>query len=224
MMVEFDGIPMSGEEALVKAVRANRADVVKDLLVQGVNPNDEWRDSTMTALLWAIEGDSTEIVRLLLDKEANPEYRPQGFERTPLMAAAWRGNVEMCDMLMTHGADINQRGNNGATPMMMAVCGNDLDDCNLDVAVFLVEKGADVLMQNNEGASALSYVEEDSVFGQAIMTAFEEQKKQAAVKAAMEAAAEARRKEDIAQRAVATTRQETLRARSPKLKIRGMAP
>lgn len=41
--------------------------------------------------------------------------------QTPLMWAAIRGNVEMCGMLLEHGAQLEARDSLGATPLILTV-------------------------------------------------------------------------------------------------------
>jgi ankyrin repeat protein len=53
-------------------------------------------------------------------------------------------------ILLKHGADINQRSDDGKTPLMWAATRN-----NCDMMQFLLENGADVHAVDNEGLNVL---------------------------------------------------------------------
>ena len=53
-----------------------------------------------------------ELVRVLLERGANPNARQQN-DYTPLHTAAGRGDVEMAKLLIAHGADLNARTADG---------------------------------------------------------------------------------------------------------------
>ena len=71
-----------------------------------------------TPLLHAIGGNTLEIVKLLLDRGADPDASLRG--RTPLHYAVFENNPEMVDALLDGGADAKAQGNDGNTPCRVA--------------------------------------------------------------------------------------------------------
>ena len=66
---------------------------------------------------------------------------------TALREATFRGNLEVVKLLVSNGAEVNEkhRSRDGATPLHMAVYRN-----RLDLAKFLVSAGADVKAKHND--------------------------------------------------------------------------
>ncbi|TMH03214.1 MAG: ankyrin repeat domain-containing protein [Betaproteobacteria bacterium] len=66
--------------------------------------------------------------------------------------AATSGQNDVVRLLLDAGADVNAKGPNGTTALMMAVRGGHTDTVDL-----LLAKGADPGRRNENGASALSW-------------------------------------------------------------------
>ncbi len=110
-----------------------------------------------TALVCAIENDRFEIVRLLLERGADPN-QPEYFGANPLMVAA-KKNVEVVRLLLEKGAAIDGQGSDlvaGRTALMRAV-----DFGKADVARFLLDRGASVNVRSAYGWTALGIAAED---------------------------------------------------------------
>lgn len=75
-----------------------------------------------------------EIVKLLLSKGADVNKGFYGI--TPLHLAAFEGNTGFAEYLISQGADVNARDNNGSTPLHIAASNNDMN-----MAEFLLSKG-----------------------------------------------------------------------------------
>lgn len=85
-------------------------------------------------LTWS---DTPEGARWLVARGADPN-RPWGETGdTPLHLAAQRWDIAMADLLVTHGADVNARRLDGATPHTVAALHG-----NVEVANWLLENGA----------------------------------------------------------------------------------
>lgn len=54
----------------------------------------------------ACENDFIEVIRLLIDNKADPNLIG-GNEKRAINIAAWNGNVEVVQILLDHGADID---------------------------------------------------------------------------------------------------------------------
>jgi ankyrin repeat protein len=94
----------------------------------------------MSALLAAIEAnDVTELRRLLtLDSSAVNELVGEGFDnRTLLARAAELGSVELCTVLLDHGADVLKSDVNGGTALWFAS-----ERGHTAVAALLKQRGA----------------------------------------------------------------------------------
>ncbi|HEY1755312.1 MAG TPA: ankyrin repeat domain-containing protein [Bryobacteraceae bacterium] len=157
--------------------KLDAVDVVKALLAHGANPNVQLiavipprgvldgADRTMgpgaTPFLRASKAADLEVMRLLLDKGANPSLATSA-NTTALMTAAgvgWRdgksrGNetdaIEAIKLLLDRGADINAASDTGETAFHGAASrGADL------VLTFLAAHGADVNAKDKKGRTAL---------------------------------------------------------------------
>ena len=107
----------TGNDALILAARqAGNSRTVKYLLDQGVDPN-VMNLFGATALMSAAAADDLDSVRLLLDRGANVNLRPDpgtkeffwGGFRTPLMWAAFQGNEALLKLLLERGAKVNDQ-------------------------------------------------------------------------------------------------------------------
>lgn len=73
---------LDGDE-IVPAARQSKWDTVKKLLIDGVEPNTE-NDRGQTALMFAANNGTIEIIQLLLMKGANPNHQDYQSGSTPL--------------------------------------------------------------------------------------------------------------------------------------------
>ncbi|CDO72463.1 hypothetical protein BN946_scf184980.g4 [Trametes cinnabarina] len=72
---------------------------------------------------------------------------------TPMHAAASYGHINILEYLVSRGGDVNVTDNDGDTPLYVVE--------NIETARWLVEHGATVNRQNDEGMSPAQYLEED---------------------------------------------------------------
>ena len=92
-------------------------------------------------------------MKQLLDRNVNPNQRYDSYNWTTLHYAAENRNVEIIELLLEHGADINARlsKGNGDTPLHRAIPKND----NYDVFNALLSAGADINAKNGKGETPL---------------------------------------------------------------------
>lgn len=91
-----------GWTALMAAIAVGSEELVRRLLAAGANPNHVAREDT--PLTTAVTDAPSVIVKQLLDHDADPDLRrPDGW--TPLMLAAFRGDLDSVRALLDQGAD-----------------------------------------------------------------------------------------------------------------------
>jgi ankyrin repeat protein len=139
------------EDMIDGALRGKRRGVNRALPTRmGANidvvGNDMESGSSTTALARAVWGNKTEIVKILLDAGVNPNLP---VDRPPLWLAAAGGLVDIADILLTGGADLD-----ATFPLGTALFGAK----NLEMLTFLVEAGANVDAVDAEGRTAFMSV------------------------------------------------------------------
>ena len=97
---------------------------VRHLLSKGVDPNcastaREYLGST--PLINAVNSENTDLVKILLDGGADPNFRWSCYIKSPLCWAAWYSNTTIVKMLLDAGADPNNGDYEGGTPLHRAV-------------------------------------------------------------------------------------------------------
>lgn len=138
----------SGEHALMVAIRERSRKVTAALLeqpevkVEARNGHDE-----SPLMLAALQGD-TALCRLLMAKGA--DVNKPGW--TALHYAATNGHLEVMALLLDSHAYIDAASPNGTTPLMMAAHYGTAQATTL-----LLEAGADPLLKNEQGLSAIDF-------------------------------------------------------------------
>lgn len=133
---------------LVGAAEIGDFDGVKSALGYGAEINIR-DDLNRTALMWATSYCYIDIVRLLLEREADISASNGA---TVLMIAAENGNTEILDMLLDNGADIEHKDSYGYTALMYAAWNGKVDALRL-----LLDRGANIEANDNLFATALIY-------------------------------------------------------------------
>jgi len=95
------------------------------------------------------QGDPAEVTRFIA-QGADVNYRDEQYHITPLHNTLHYKLDETSKLLISRGADVNARNNEGNTPLYVAVH-QEL----MAMTVLLVEKGADVNARNDHGYSPL---------------------------------------------------------------------
>jgi ankyrin repeat protein len=148
----MDGDDGTTDEQLVRAIMAEDAAKVEDLLAAGANPNAH--DNKGNALLpMAAMSGQTEIVRLLLDEGAdvNITMKSSSSGKTALMQAAINNRSEIVELLITEGADVNQtESDSGYSALHFATQGSSETSVKT-----LLENGADPNLQAKDGRAPL---------------------------------------------------------------------
>ena len=104
------------------------------------------------SFLRSVKDDDIAAVKLFLDSGMNPNAKDY-LEYTALAHAANMGHIEIVEMLLKAGADVNAKTKyHGRTPLVLAA----LND-HLDVVKILLNSGADVNHIGTDGVNALIF-------------------------------------------------------------------
>ncbi|KAL3109719.1 hypothetical protein niasHT_018130 [Heterodera trifolii] len=116
--------------------------------------NDPRYNEQQFALLVAVMEGYPEIAALLLEKGADVHQTTVGrlndvaMAVTPLWIAVNMRHLEMCRVLIAHGADVDLGSDSSFTPLLLA-CGKG----STAIVTLLVENGANVNLGDSEGAT-----------------------------------------------------------------------
>jgi len=159
--------------ALMRAIENNYIKVVELLINNGANlsVSDALGD---TPLMLAIHDNNVEIVKLLLEKiiknrekikdknqieQYNNKYlnTRNHFGKTALMLAALQNNIEIMDLLIKSGADINAEGGDyNKTALIYAA-----EEGKVAAVEFLIRNGAFLYHKDDNYKTALDYAAEN---------------------------------------------------------------
>lgn len=117
-----------------------------------------WKDRS-NEFISAVEASKTSAVKNLLGEGCDPNLtNKQGW--SPLMISAFKGDIEMCELLIENGADPNLPNQNGTTPLMYAK-----DACELigdfKLCGDLIDAGAKPEIADNFGRTVLDYARQE---------------------------------------------------------------
>jgi ankyrin repeat protein len=107
-------------------------------------------DSATELFLMIFDRKDPNGIRELLAAGADVNACHPLFGYSPLTAAAGSGNREVCQLLVDHGADVNQIDIDGQVPLCLAA-----HEGRMDICADLIEQGADVHAKTGGGWTAL---------------------------------------------------------------------
>lgn len=136
-----------------EAIVAGKISFIKEYTESELSTlSNEYSDDGFTPLSLAAYFDQTEIAMLLIEYGANPNLKATNPSKVnALHSAVAKENFELCQLLITNGADINAVQTQNVTALQSAAHRGDLKLVQL-----LVENGADVNMKMDNGESAIS--------------------------------------------------------------------
>jgi ankyrin repeat protein len=166
------------------AIRRDDEAKVVTLLLRGFDPNTVDVNGT-PGLLLAVQESSFKVARLLISLNGIHAEVRNAADESPLMLAALKGELTLCELLIKKGADVNKPGwaplhyaatngqvevikllleenayidaasPNGTTPLMMAA------KYGTDAAVKeLLQAGADPALKNDLGLTAFEFAQQ----------------------------------------------------------------
>jgi len=181
VLIGFNFALSSSYDDFFKAIEFDEAPTVQQLLIRGFDPNTPSPD-LQTPLILAIQKGSERVAQVLVAHPQMQVNRPNPNDETPLMLAALKGREALVLALLKREADVNRPGwtalhyaatgghanivrallehhayidaesPNGTTPLMMAAYYG-----TPEVTKLLLEEGADTLIRNHLGLTALDF-------------------------------------------------------------------
>ncbi len=141
----------NGINDLSGAARSGDAARVKLLLAEGKDPNQPDSNGRRTPLHWAVRGNHSEVVQILMEGGANPDIGDQA-GKTPLEHAAENNMVEMTTMLIMAGADVNKRDLVGGNAVLWAAGLGSPETLKL-----VVDAGGEIEVKDINGLTPLTW-------------------------------------------------------------------
>ncbi|KAK4474487.1 hypothetical protein MN116_001637 [Schistosoma mekongi] len=145
----------SFESPLTLAACGGHTELAHLLIGYGAD-TEEVNDEGYTPLMEAAREGHEETVALLLAVGADVNARTEETQETALTLAACGGFIEVCEMLLNAGADIEVGGVGCSTPLMEAA-----QEGHLELVRRLLERGAAVNAVTATGDTALHYAAEN---------------------------------------------------------------
>jgi ankyrin repeat protein len=150
------------DTALHWAAFSGRPEITRLLLDHGANPNVE-NDQGLTPLHQVSRGKYTSqehgvgITRLLLERRADVNARQKNLF-TPLHWAAFKGRLEIAQLLLDHGANAKAESDGRETALHMLSRGEyDTQEQGVGIAQILLKCGVDIHAQDKDKDTALHW-------------------------------------------------------------------
>jgi len=146
--------PASGDSAVLVAAQDGMEEsyeIIK-LLAKAGAPMDV-ANAAYTPLIFAIQSEKVDLVKLLLESGANPNARVED-SQPPITQAL--GNAEILEALLKYKPDLTIENSYGMTPLTEAV-----SNYQIEALKVLLKAGADPKKPNSKGTSAYDYAEQN---------------------------------------------------------------
>jgi uncharacterized protein len=137
---------------IFEASAVGRVGRVKEILKDRPELVNEYADDGFTPLGLAAFFCHTPVVRLLIERGANPNAASKNTQRvTPLHSAVSRRQTLIAEALLARGADANARQQAGVTPLHQAA-----HNAQAEMLRLLLSHGADVHARMDDGQTPLT--------------------------------------------------------------------
>jgi ankyrin repeat protein len=147
----------NGETPLHYAIAKEYRSMATMLMLKGAEipgSAEEVRDmlTRIAPLHQAVRSDRLQDVEIFLKKFPDQVNARDNLGRTPLYWAARANSCEICEVLLSSGADVNAATHEGWTSLHTAIYNK-----KSEAAVLLLAKGADVNVKNRDGETPLHW-------------------------------------------------------------------
>ena len=141
---------------VVNIISSNNILGLRTLLEDGLDPNITGFYNNETALMYATTYGHIDIIRLLLEYNADPNLTDDEGETALAMATSLNvlHSEDIIKTLLEYNADPNAQGYGGYTPLMKASI-----ESYINIVQLLLDNGADPFIKNDEGDTALDMAE-----------------------------------------------------------------
>ena len=129
------------------AIQQQKFDAIKTLIQLGVDPDTQLAQGIGSALDYALYQKDLRFLKAMLDGGLSPNHQSPK-HNLMLQRALIKGGFDHIKLLMERGADVNQRDSIGGTALHDAV-----NAVKPDIALYLIERGADVKTNLTNGVS-----------------------------------------------------------------------
>ncbi|XP_060633367.2 protein TANC1 isoform X3 [Anolis sagrei] len=157
---KIDHLDKKGQCALVHSALRGHADILEYLFNMDwiSSPHQQSSLSKRHALQQALTASSSmghcQVVHFLIRLEKEPKIDINETDtlwgETALTAAAGRGKLEVCELLLEHGAQVTRTNRRGIPPLFCAV-----RQGHWQIAKLLLEHGADINLSDKQGRTPL---------------------------------------------------------------------
>ncbi len=220
--VDIDGEDSTGYTPLTAAALYDREDVVRLLLDRKADVNKKDRGGQTALIVAAGKASRIGIARLLLDHDAAVDEK-SSFENTALITAARGGSYDLVALFIEKGAALDEKNKRGETALFIAVQGLEprSQEDHVKTVKLLVEAGADCDQEDKDGRTAQQLAENRNYFEviDAISAALETRRERSEVQARTEERA-SQAQTAKAQHEMAMEKQQRVKQKAPKLKIK----
>ena len=143
-----------GDTALHFACRSHASLEILSCLIENGASINACTNCKVTPLMMAVENCHKDVVSFLIEHEANVDLQDEDGDTALHFACnSDHASLEILSCLIENGASINACTDCKITPLMMAV-----QNCHKYVVSYLIEHGANVDLQDEDGDTALHYV------------------------------------------------------------------
>jgi len=145
-------------KSLTDAAAKGDLEQVKLLISKGVDINVK-DDEGLTPLHHAIKEGHTELARFLIDQDANLNAKEKRWDYAPLHYAIWFENIDIVEVLVNKGVDVNYTPKRDYSPLINAIWCKDKYRYNM--VRLLLDHGARFNVKDQEGWTAFRRAAKD---------------------------------------------------------------
>jgi len=138
--------------------------IIKQLLTKKGNEVHKLTHDGRTYLMWAVYANNIEMVKYLVEKGAKATVKgSHGYNTINFAARGGVTNTKLYDFLIANGADINDKNNSGANPILLiasATAGYKTKNSSKNISntiEYFVDKGLNINDTDNTGNGLFNY-------------------------------------------------------------------